>query len=81
MFEMASHSIHCPICKTPVDFDAPPIGPFCSARCKMADLGKWLSEEYVISEELKPQHFAEYEELEGGPELDRTDEYQDHDRA
>jgi endogenous inhibitor of DNA gyrase (YacG/DUF329 family) len=23
--------------------------PFCSARCKDVDLGKWLGEEYVIS--------------------------------
>jgi hypothetical protein len=22
--------------------------PFCSARCRMADLGKWLNEEYAI---------------------------------
>jgi len=23
--------------------------PFCSARCKDADLGRWLSQDYVIS--------------------------------
>jgi len=37
----------CPICKK----DSGPRAqntafPFCSARCKMVDLGKWLNEEY-----------------------------------
>jgi endogenous inhibitor of DNA gyrase (YacG/DUF329 family) len=26
--------------------------PFCSARCKLADLGSWLSGRYVVSEAL-----------------------------
>ncbi len=45
------------------------MGPFCSPRCKMVDLGKWLGEEYKISEPLRPDHLAEYENMEG-PELD-----------
>ena len=24
-------------------------GPFCSRRCKLVDLGKWLNEEHTIS--------------------------------
>ena len=28
--------------------------PFCSERCKLIDLGKWASEEYVISTPLEP---------------------------
>jgi endogenous inhibitor of DNA gyrase (YacG/DUF329 family) len=40
--------LRCPICKkavisTSADF------PFCSDRCKEADLGKWASGAYVIS--------------------------------
>ncbi len=27
--------------------------PFCSDRCRLIDLGKWASEEYVISTPLK----------------------------
>ena len=61
----------CPTCGKPSDLDAPPAGPFCSERCKMIDLGKWLGEEYRISEPLRPDHFAEFEELGGGTELDR----------
>jgi len=26
--------------------------PFCSHRCRMIDLGKWLNEEYRVSEPL-----------------------------
>jgi len=42
----------CPICKTPTDPDAP-TAPFCSSRCRLVDLGKWMREDYVISRELK----------------------------
>ena len=31
----------------------------------MVDLGKWLGEEYRVSEPLRPDHFAEFEELSG----------------
>ena len=63
--------IKCAICGAPTDFFAEPTGPFCSTRCKMVDLGKWLGEEYRISEPLRPDVFAEYEDLDGGEELDR----------
>lgn len=28
--------------------------PFCSARCRMADLGRWFSESYRISKDIRP---------------------------
>jgi uncharacterized protein len=27
--------------------------PFCSQRCRMADLGKWFNEDYKITREIK----------------------------
>lgn len=57
--------INCPICGKRNDFFADPLGPFCSTRCKMVDLGKWLGEDYRISEPLRPEHFAQFEDLEG----------------
>ena len=42
----------CPICKSPVP--DPPAGqvrspyPFCSERCKLVDLGRWLDAKYQI---------------------------------
>jgi len=38
--------------------DAPedhPHRPFCSARCKLVDLGNWLDEKYRISRPLRPE--------------------------
>ncbi len=49
----------CPICQRPA---APPgersPAPFCSPRCQMVDLGRWLNEAYVISEPLDDPEFA-----------------------
>jgi endogenous inhibitor of DNA gyrase (YacG/DUF329 family) len=48
--------ITCPICKTVIE-DAPkdaPTRPFCSQRCKLADLHNWLSDAYRISSPLQP---------------------------
>ncbi|HOA74436.1 MAG TPA: DNA gyrase inhibitor YacG [Phycisphaerae bacterium] len=45
----------CPICRTKLEVASPeeaPYRPFCSRRCKLVDLGRWLSEEYRISEEI-----------------------------
>jgi len=40
---------HCPVCSRkagprPANRD----WPFCSARCRLVDLGKWLGEEYRV---------------------------------
>jgi endogenous inhibitor of DNA gyrase (YacG/DUF329 family) len=42
----------CPICKKPVDADASGDArshfPFCSDRCKLIDLGRWLDGRYQV---------------------------------
>lgn len=43
----------CPICKKkilPQQTDPSPLLPFCSERCKLLDLGRWLDGAYVIPE-------------------------------
>jgi endogenous inhibitor of DNA gyrase (YacG/DUF329 family) len=44
--------MQCPICKKPVDdADLGKPGsfyPFCSDRCRLIDLGRWLSGKYAI---------------------------------
>lgn len=55
--------IQCPICKTvienaPDDFES---RPFCSQRCKLADLDNWLKGAYRISSPLRPGETAEDE--------------------
>lgn len=40
--------ITCPICKKITTWEENPWRPFCSERCKLIDLGAWVSEEYRI---------------------------------
>jgi endogenous inhibitor of DNA gyrase (YacG/DUF329 family) len=40
--------IICPTCKNTTTWEENPWRPFCSERCKLIDLGKWVSEEYRI---------------------------------
>ncbi len=51
--EAKTRSYRCPTCRKtaqlPVDA---PHRPFCSQRCKLIDLGRWLDEEYKISRPL-----------------------------
>ena len=42
----------CPTCRRPVSKDparASKLFPFCSERCHLVDLGRWLGEEYRIA--------------------------------
>ncbi len=38
----------CPICGKPVEWKDNPFRPFCTERCKLLDLGRWVSEEYSV---------------------------------
>lgn len=44
--------LYCPICKKVVKSTDPEF-PFCSDRCRIVDLGKWSSGDYVISSPVK----------------------------
>jgi endogenous inhibitor of DNA gyrase (YacG/DUF329 family) len=44
--------LRCPTCKQPVESTAEDF-PFCSERCRLIDLGKWASGEYVVSSPVK----------------------------
>jgi len=43
-----SVKLRCPICKKAVKSGDAEL-PFCSERCRLIDLGKWASGQYVIS--------------------------------
>lgn len=65
-----SREVNCPTCgKRGAWFDGG-FGPFCSQRCRLLDLGKWLGEEHAISEPLRPAHFNRYADLPPGDYLD-----------
>jgi uncharacterized protein len=59
----------CPTCNKRVEWDDNPFRPFCSERCKLIDLGRWVSEEYrVPGKPVAPEPLEENED-ESGPEI------------
>jgi endogenous inhibitor of DNA gyrase (YacG/DUF329 family) len=59
--------IRCPSCRKRGPWFEGEYGPFCSHRCKLIDLGKWLGEENRISEPLRPEQLEELPELPSEP--------------
>ncbi|MGI8917658.1 MAG: DNA gyrase inhibitor YacG [Pyrinomonadaceae bacterium] len=47
--------MNCPICGKPVVWKDNPFRPFCSERCKLVDLGRWVSDEYSVPGSALPQ--------------------------
>lgn len=47
--------VSCPTCGKKLNWQDSPHRPFCSERCKLADLGKWLDEDYRISSPLEDE--------------------------
>jgi endogenous inhibitor of DNA gyrase (YacG/DUF329 family) len=41
----------CPTCKKSASKEGNKLFPFCSERCHLIDLGRWLNEEYRVPEE------------------------------
>jgi uncharacterized protein len=41
--------VKCPRCGKEVIYESNPFRPFCSERCKLIDLGKWVSGEYRVA--------------------------------
>ncbi len=38
----------CPTCNKEIQWQDNPYRPFCSERCKLVDLGKWVNEEFRV---------------------------------
>jgi endogenous inhibitor of DNA gyrase (YacG/DUF329 family) len=51
--ELPKNRVTCPICQRAMPGATAewPESPFCSARCKMVDLGRWLGETYRFEPE------------------------------
>ena len=44
----------CPVCDAAVDLQKTPTVPFCSDRCRLIDLGRWLDESYGVPQKKQP---------------------------
>lgn len=65
----------CPICDTELATNAAtlsPVFPFCSRRCKLIDLARWMDGKYAVIEPLTPEQLIE--ELAGGDSFESVPE-------
>lgn len=63
--------VKCPTCRETGEWLNGNSAPFCSPRCKLIDLGKWLGGEHAISEPLRPEYLEKFADLPAGEQLDR----------
>jgi uncharacterized protein len=63
---MPVQRVKCPTCEREIDWAQSPFRPFCSERCRLIDLGAWLTERHAIPGEPAPDEAA--------PEGQRPDE-------
>jgi hypothetical protein len=57
--------VRCPRCRQETSFEDNPFRPFCSERCKLIDLGKWISGSYRVTEREEEREKEETEKTEG----------------
>jgi endogenous inhibitor of DNA gyrase (YacG/DUF329 family) len=63
---MAVQRVKCPTCHREIDWSQAPFRPFCSERCRLIDLGAWLTEKHAIAGEAAPDEPGR--ESQGRPE-------------
>ena len=52
---MSPQAVKCPTCRREIDWSSSPFRPFCSERCRLIDLGGWLSEQRAIPGDMAEQ--------------------------
>jgi uncharacterized protein len=45
---MSPVAVKCPTCARELEWERAPFRPFCSERCRLVDLGAWLTEQRAI---------------------------------
>jgi uncharacterized protein len=48
MLNAVTFAPRCPICHEPVAWEGNPSRPFCTERCRLVDLGAWMTERYRV---------------------------------
>ena len=56
---MAAQRVKCPTCHREIDWSQAPYRHFCSERCRLIDLGAWLTEKHAIAGEPAAEESAE----------------------
>lgn len=55
--------VKCPICEAVFDWEHSAALPFCSPRCKMIDLGRWLDERYSLPIDRAEEEWADTSDI------------------
>ena len=61
----------CPTCGKPAEWKDNPFRPFCSERCQLVDLGRWVEGEYRVPGEPLPQEHHEHHDPQADADLER----------
>ena len=48
---MSPARVKCPTCRREIDWASSDFRPFCSERCRLIDLGAWLTEKHAIPDD------------------------------
>ena len=51
---MSPPIVKCPTCRREIDWSSSAYRPFCSERCRLIDLGAWLTEKHAIPGDAPP---------------------------
>jgi len=60
----------CPTCGKPAEWKDNPFRPFCSERCQLVDLGRWVEGDYRVPGEQLPQDHPNQPATPEDPERD-----------
>lgn len=67
--------VTCPTCKKKFNYFSSKFRPFCSERCRLIDLGQWLTESYTVPvQKLTPEEEQTLEQLINEKEEDNFEE-------
>jgi len=69
---MCATRVKCPTCRREIDWSDSPFRPFCSERCRLIDLGAWLTEQRAIpGESVSKETEAPHDGPDSSPNGDR----------
>lgn len=72
---MKHREVNCPTCRKKFNYFESEFRPFCSERCRLIDLGQWLSESYTVpAEKLTPDEIETLEKLQNEEESNTSEE-------
>lgn len=61
---MKKLEVQCPTCKKKFEYSSSAFRPFCCERCRLLDLGQWLTESYTVPvEKLSDEEVQTLEQL------------------